>query len=387
MLQVDRRLITDIRKSITDMLGAVTTKERKAVAGEAAGPATKAIAAATDQLRESLHTAMKLEASTIPPYLVAAWSIQDSPSPGFQNTEIRQLILSIAKEEMLHMMGVANIIAAMGEPPNIANKDIVLNWGKDKLPIGGDLVPQLAPFSMDQLSKSFMKIEEPKDPQHYVVLETVTREASLFATIGEFYEAIITLINSFPEDPFANGAAFPQIRIPLDPRIGQIGHEPITDFAVKNKTEAINILHWIVDQGEGSTEGPLDGNGEPAHYYRFAEIYKGGKLIKDATQPLGYAYDRAGQPINCDFTAVRQFAPNPKMKDFDPNSRQFKGLLKFNEAYTSMFKELQQFYDGNDPQQVPNSINSMNTMTSFVNPLFNSNPSVCPSFEWIDATP
>lgn len=381
MLQVDRRLIDDLNIAIASI--SVLAKDKKAFTK----PAAKTVNAAADQLRESLHTAMRLEASTVPPYLVAAWSIMDSP--GFQNNEIRRLILGIAKEEMMHMMGVANIIAAMGQPPQIANKNIVLDWGVDTLPIGGNLVPQLAPFSIKLLTDLFMKIEEPKDPVHYVVIETpkFEMESLQFGTIGEFYEAIVNLINLLPEDPFINGASYPQIKIEFDTRMGQIGHAPITDFVVKNKTEAINLLNWIVDQGEGSTDGPLDGDGCPAHYYRFAEIYKGGKLIKDYNQPLGYAYDRAGNPINCDFSAVRQFTPNPKMKDFAPASRQYRGLAKFNTEYTKMFKELQEFYNSNTIQQVPDSVNTMNTMKGFVNPLFESNPPVCPSFEWYEPVP
>src|SRR5580704_6918754 len=152
------------------------------------------------QLRDSLHRAMRLEASTIPPYLVAAWSIQDSPR--FQNGEIRGLILSIAKEEMLHMMAVMNIISALGKPPEIATSKVVLNWGKDQLPTGGGLIPRLAPFSEDLLSGLFMSIEEPKDPIHYVVLERSLEDfASDEDTIGEFYAKIIKLIQSFETDP------------------------------------------------------------------------------------------------------------------------------------------------------------------------------------------
>ncbi|QGK75275.1 ferritin-like protein [Flavobacterium sp. SLB02] len=382
MLQIDKELIEELKKAIH---GLQINHTDKIAVKEAA---KQSIAAAKDQLKKSLHKAMRLEASTVPPYLVAAWSIKDSP--GYQNAEIRRLILSVAKEEMLHMMGVANIIAAMGEPPQIANKKIVLDWGVDKLPVGGNLIPQLAPFSMSLLTDLFMKIEEPKDPIHYVVLERemLASEEIHYGTIGEFYDAIIALINALPEDPFGNGASYPQIKMEFDLRITQIGHDPIIDFVVTNKTEAIKILNWIVDQGEGSAAGPLDGNAAPAHYYRFAEIYKGGKLIKDTGQLLGYAYDRAGQPINCDFNAVRQFAPNPKMKDFSPDSRQYKGLMIFNENYTRMFKELQEFYSKSDnTQEIPTSINSMNTMTRYVDPLFNLNPSVCPSFEWIEPSP
>lgn len=364
MLAVDRKYIDEIHSAV----------ELLKQTGDLTTP--------SERLRESLHRAMRLEASTIPPYLVAAWSIQDSQ--GSQNNDIRDLILSVAREEMLHMMGVMNIISALGKPPEIATSEMVLTWGTDKLPIGGNLIPVLAPFSVDLLSQLFMEIEKPENPIHYVVLEAGLEAFTPdYGTIGEFYEALIRLINSFETDPFVDGAKHPQIKIEYDVRLGKIGHAPIDDFEIKSRTQAIGILNWIVDQGEGTSLDPLDGNGKPAHYYRFAEIYKGGKLVEAKNEPLGYAYDRAHFPINCDFNRVRQFDPNPKMQNFAKDSPQFRGLQAFNKKYTAMFKELQNFYDRGGTQIVVDSINTMNVMSRFADQLFNLDPAVCPSFEWI----
>ncbi len=368
MLKVDKRLVDEIATA-THLL---TTQNK--------------VRNAKEQLRKTLHTAMRLEASTIPPYLVAAWSIQDAP--GYQNDAIRKLIIGIAKEEMLHMMGVANIIAAMGEPPEIATPEIVLDWGVSKLPIGGDLVPRLAPFSMSMLTNLMMEIEKPENPIHYVVREaTISKAVALqehYATIGQFYEALIELINAFEDDPFKGGAGYPQIKMAFDRRIGVIDHAPVTDFRVTDKEHTILILNWIVGQGEGTSSDPMTPNGKPAHYYRFAEVYKGGRLTADDTEPLGYVYDRANKPLNCNFSKIHQFSPNPKMREFDSSSIQYRGLKRFNETYTRMFHKLQVFYDAKDEQEVPRSINSMNNMANYVDPLFRLDPPVCPSFEWID---
>lgn len=340
-----------------------------------------------DKLIETLHQAMRLEASTIPPYYVAAWSIKDSDSKSFENEKIRTLIASIAKEEMLHMMSISNMIAATGVIPDIYSKEMVLDWGKDSLPIGSNLVPTLAPFSMEILGDLFMEIEQPISPIHYVVKRQMVKALAVeehYATIGEFYDALKALILSFPEDPFKNGANYKQIKLNYDPRMTSIGHAPITDFQITNKEQAFEILDWIIDQGEGSTSNPLDGNDAPAHYYRFAEIYKGGELVKDASQKLGYAYDQKNHPIMCDFSKVYQFAPNPKMKDFDPNSRQYKGLMKFNKLYKDMFFQLQEFYKTGNEQFVKTAISSMNNMNGFAIQLLESSPSVCPSFEWVE---
>ena len=368
MLKVDRKYVDALREAVVTLC------------------VQKDEASAKETLRENLHEAMRLEATTIPPYYVAAWSIQNSE--GYQNELIRDLISEVSREEMLHMMSVANIIAATGVSPKIATKEIVVDWGNDTLPIGSDLIPSLSLFSMKLLTNLFMEIEKPEDPVHYVVVEQ--REKAMlmmeehYATIGEFYDALIELINSFPNDPFADGANYPQINISDDPRFTNIDHAPITDFVVKNREKAIELLNWIVDQGEGSSDGPMDGNGAPAHYYRFAEIYMGGKLVKDTSQPLGYAYDRGNHPINCDFSKIYQFESNPKMADFPKDSRQYKGLLAFNKSYKLMFDELQKFYNGDGDQHINTSISSMNKMARYVIPLLTSNPPVCPSFEWIE---
>ena len=365
MLKVDRKYVQALHSAVESI-------------------ANQDIESAKETLLSTLHEAMRLEASTIPPYYVSAWSIQDAD--GYQNREIRELISSIAEEEMLHMMAVANITAATGTAPNLYTPEMVLHWGKDALPIGTDLVPPLAPFDFDILTKIFMEIEKPENPQHYVVIEPeLKRERKIkhYSTIGEFYDALKVLIDKFPEDPFANGAEYAQINIKDDPRFANIDHAPIENFVVQSRKHAKELIDWIVDQGEGTTTDPMDGNGVPAHYYRFAEIYKGGRLVKDDNQPLGYAYDKRKYPIKCNFDKIYQFAPNPKMDQFPPDSRQYRGLKKFNEEYTQMFKFLQDFYNGDGVQNVIAAISTMNTMAGFVAPLLTSVPAVCPSFEWV----
>ena len=53
--------------------------------------------------------------------------------------------------------------------------------------------------------------------------------------------------------------------------------------------------------GEGSAASPLDPEHELAHYYKFAEIWHGRRLIP-TPEPPGYAY--AGDPIPFDPTGV-----------------------------------------------------------------------------------
>ena len=64
------------------------------------------------RLGKLLRAALQLEFSTIPPYLSAAFSL------GPNNGQIYQLILRVAKEEMLHMTVVANLMNAIGIAPD-----------------------------------------------------------------------------------------------------------------------------------------------------------------------------------------------------------------------------------------------------------------------------
>ena len=69
-------------------------------------------------LRDALQTALKLEFSTLPPYLIALWTIDDRNS--FAYGSIRN---QIAEEEMLHMGLVCNLIVAMGGKPDLTSSD------------------------------------------------------------------------------------------------------------------------------------------------------------------------------------------------------------------------------------------------------------------------
>src|SRR5258708_31459764 len=63
-----------------------------------------------DNSRAALQVAIRLEHSTIPPYLTAAWSLSG-------NDEAVSLITDVAVEEMLHMTLVCNILNAIGGQP------------------------------------------------------------------------------------------------------------------------------------------------------------------------------------------------------------------------------------------------------------------------------
>ena len=63
-------------------------------------------------LHDALQTAVQLELSTLPPYLIARWSIRSPGDP------VAQTIKQIAREEMLHMGLACNMLTAIGGSPD-----------------------------------------------------------------------------------------------------------------------------------------------------------------------------------------------------------------------------------------------------------------------------
>jgi hypothetical protein len=192
----------------------------------------------------------------------------------------------------------------------------------------------LKKFSSETLRDTFMKIEEPENPLQFPVPPVAA--GVQFKTIGAFYLALIDKIAELgppiftgkPERQVVLGAGFPQDRL-----------FPITDVDTAGKA-----LRWIVEDGEGTSTSPLDAGNELAHYYRFAEIHHGRKLMPTAAAP-GFAY--AGDPIVFAADKVRDFPDNPKAADYAPGSFA-RGLVdEFNLAYSGVLRDLQTAFDGN----------------------------------------
>jgi rubrerythrin len=280
-------------------------------------------------LHELLQNAVRLEHSTIPPYLTAAYSLKRNT-----NGEIFHAVEEIALEEMLHMAMVCNVLVAIGGHPKIADAGFVPAYpGHLPMSIGSGLVVGLRKFSLDLVKNVFMEIEKPETPLHFPVrpLESV----ATFATIGQFYAALIQKITELGDSIFTGD---PGHQVVVD-RPGPWEHlKPIT-----NVEAATAALKWIVLDGEGTKNKPFDGSGELAHYYRFEEILHGRSLIKDDNE-LGFAF--AGDPIPFDETKVLNLPDNPKAADYALGSQSRQAVDFFNKQYSDMLRALQVAFDG-----------------------------------------
>ena len=283
-------------------------------------------------LYEGLQKAIELEHATIPPYLLACYSLIEG-----QNSPLRRVLLSLAKEEMLHMAIVCNVLNAIGGKPEIATEQFVPQY-PSALPmsIGEGLVVGLKKFSRETLRDTFMKIEEPENPLDFPVV--AERAAVQFKTIGMFYSALIDKITELGEGIFT-GSSDRQVVVGAGFAQGLL-------FPITGVQTATKALRWILEDGEGTSASPLDASGEEfAHYYRFAEIYHGRKLVPSTSASQGYAY--AGDRIVFVPEKVYDFPDNPKAADYAPGSFARGMVDDFNLSYSNVLRDLQKAFDGN----------------------------------------
>lgn len=214
----------------------------------------------TEWLKSALQTAIRLEFSTIPPYLMALWSIKDQGSP------VALAIRGVVQEEMLHMALACNMLVAIGGTPPIAHPLFVPRYPG---PLPGDvhhgLRVGLSGLTRDAV-KAFMTIERPEGGLDLLgpTDPGLTSDAGTTG-IGAFYDTVLR--------------AFRTLKPALSPERQISG--PLSWFAVHTLDEVEAAISLIRHQGEGSELDPgegqdkLTGKSELAHYFRFLEIHEG----------------------------------------------------------------------------------------------------------------
>jgi Ferritin-like len=301
---------------------------------------------APGDLFEMLQCAIKLEHTTLPPYLTAMWSIVDESNPAYEILE------TVVYEEMGHMGTVCNLLNAVGGPsPLIHDKDFVPHY-PTKLPC--DIAPSvicpnlidwkisLSRLTPTLVSDIFMIIEYPEGGPAQVTEmaprgTTPAEGAPKYCTIGEFYDAIReTLIYLVGQN-----------KIKICPDQKQItalfaGHDENGQNVVKpinSLEDAILSIEHIKEQGEGTTgteDAPTFGC-ELAHYYRFKQIQVG--QLYEQTDSRSWVLSGA----LFDFPAVRPMADIPA-DGYDPATVPKEAAMpikNFNDNYKQMLALLQ----------------------------------------------
>jgi hypothetical protein len=298
-------------------------------------------------LRRALQCAIELEHSTIPPYLYALYSLRQNA-----NDEIAGLIKSVVVQEMLHMSIACNILNSINGTPKIGDSHFVPKY-PGHLPGGveGSLVVGLEPFSKQVVRETFMVIEEPEDPLHFPVLE-LAAAIKPHTTIGQFYEGIMKQIRNLGNGIFTG-----------DPKKQlTTGFSALRTMHIHDVESACEAVKLIISQGEGTTTSPLAPGHELAHYYRFAEIYYGKKLIPNPdTSPGKPDYVYGGHTIDFNPADVWPVLANPNSNSYEPDSKAFKLNQSFNQTYTKLLMTLQRTFSG-EPDRLGPAITLMESM-------------------------
>jgi hypothetical protein len=299
-----------------------------------------------DGVRTALQHAVELEHATIPTYLYALYSLE----PG-KNAAIGELIASVVVEEMSHMALACNILNAIGGSPAIDSPAFIPSY-PGPLPggVASQLVVPLERFSRDLVHDVFMEIEEPEDPLRFPVEAAVPEQ-----TIGQFYTAIKSQIETLGESIFTG-----------DPGLQVTGaFADLGLIAVGSVATAGAAIETIVEQGEGTSQSPLDPEHDPAHYYRFAEIYHGKRLIPNEDAPPDAPPDQrfvyGGDPIPFDPDGVLPVPANPTLGDYPAGSRARYACNAFNYTYTSVLKTLHATFNG-DPGSLDAAVGLMESL-------------------------
>jgi hypothetical protein len=332
----------------------------------------------------ALQAAIELEHSTIPPYLYALYSLGSS-----ENSSVAEIIQSVVTEEMLHLTLVANILNGLGRSPVLDSPSLIPHY-PGPLPgsVEGELVVGLAPCSADLVRDTFMAIEQPEHPQEFPAEAPAAGKQELPAeapaagepvTIGQFYRTIRATLAELGDAAF-----FPHPRNQVTSSL--MKHT----IVVTDAATACRAIDTIIDQGEGTRTTPSEiiGTGY-AHYYRFAEIANGRRLIRNPkatpATPPDQQYIYGGDPITLDPASIYAAPANPTTATYPDGSLAQKACITFNYTYTSLLKCLHATFNG-EPSQLQAAIGIMMSLRQQAIDMMagttTAGTPAGPSFEW-----
>jgi Ferritin-like len=339
-----------------------------------------------ERLQELLDAAVKLELSTIPPYLCALYSLHPEG-----NDEAKLVIRSVVVEEMLHMVLAANVLNAIGGESRVAGDDHAPRYPHE-LPDG--VVMDLLPFS-PQAVEAFLKVENPghsphsahapdQDPllagrRHPHHVSHAVHTAKGPTTIGEFYAEIVDLMVRTAAE------VGEQALFRGDPE-RQVGREYYyagggAAITVSDLASARRALAEIVEQGEGEMRSMYDEDGDLAHYFRFQQLKYGRAYL-----PSDDAGVPTGPPVTVDFEAAYPMLANPRNTDYaDGELRAASDVA--NRAWSQLLRQIERAFNGEPAELLP-AVHSMFKLRDamlvlLANPLADHpGRHAGPTFEW-----
>jgi CDGSH-type Zn-finger protein/uncharacterized Fe-S cluster protein YjdI len=265
---------------------------------------TSALATASREiLLHALYEAAELEHNLMCTYLYAAFSLKSDVAEGLSPQECnavarwRREIVTVAVDEMSHLVAVWNITSALGGVPRFGRTNFPLDPGY--LPAG--IVVKLAPFSPATL-QHFIHLErsaessEP-DGDGYAPERLFIRGASApcltpmgtdYATVGEFYASLAEGLRSFAarSDEGTLFAGDPSLQL-SEAESGLRGATRVICLRT-----ALAAIETIVLQGEGAQH-----NAAGSHFERFCAIRADYAALKAANANFEPSHPAATNPV------------------------------------------------------------------------------------------
>lgn len=256
-----------------------------------------------EQIIHLLTEAAEIEHNLLCSYLYAAFSLKSEVADGLRASEVdavrrwKASIMSVAIEEMGHLVMVNNLLVALGGAPHFDRPNLPVAPGYHP----AEFVIRLTPFDEATLDH-FIFLERPDgarladsaefepevEKERQASPWRITPSAHDYETIGEFYGEIREGLVALAEQ--TDGRLF------LDPQArGQLGRE-IVDLpgvlAVRDLDSALQALDAIIEQGEGSS-----GDREDCHFARFQGIKQEWAGLRTANRGFVPAYPAAADPV------------------------------------------------------------------------------------------
>jgi hypothetical protein len=262
-----------------------------------------------DYLIMLLHIGAEIEHGLMVEYLYAAYSLGGDQVPPEHEATVKRWqneILTVAREEMGHLLSVQNLLCLLGGPVSFERRDFP--WDTPFYPFPF----RLEPLSLDSLAcyvYAEMPPDDALDTERWANLasgcefrreDAAQIRKSVFKRAGrrhphhvaELYGLIIEIVSdasrirdeefrpeSYPcqasWDDWGRGYAPPPERPTGKPRapLATARQGRLIIAAMATRTEAIAALKEIAGQGE-APQFRRDGNDEPSHFARFVKIYQ-----------------------------------------------------------------------------------------------------------------
>jgi hypothetical protein len=256
-----------------------------------------------DYLILLLHIAAELEQSLMVQYLYSAYSLggDHARDEARKVREWRDAILTVAREEMGHLLTVQNTLCLLGGPISFEREDYP--WDTPYYPFEFCLEPltlhSVAKYVFAEMPATFSESEK----RDYDVAKAAVKVLGLKAghPVGEIYDLIISIISDpskipdsdFNADTYGIQASFDDWGRgyrpgPFPPHAastdGAPPHERKTRLIITQmatRTEAIEALKDVAGQGEAPHHRDQRAE-EPSHFARFAKIFRELQTIQKA---------------------------------------------------------------------------------------------------------